>query len=145
MPTVEEQIAAANAAQSAWKNAPPAPPLPPAPAKANFAPARPVIKAIVADLNAQLHHGLSLTIDDNDTYWPNGGLRVDVHGGKTGGGSTFWAADDGSVRMGGNPHLNQAGVAVGPTDAVDADAIQHGLIQHLLRASGAEPITPPTL
>lgn len=143
MTTTAQRLAAARAAQQTWKaeqaDTPPPPP-PSSGPKPGFAPARPVIYEIVQALDAALSDGLSLAIDDNDLYWPNGGLNVAAKGGKFSSGVSLWAASDGTLRVGGNPYLNEPGEVVGTPSAPDRAALEEKFLLQIEYASGARPI-----
>lgn len=144
MTTTAERLAAARTAQQKWKaeHANPQPPAPAEPSpKAGFAPARPIILTLVQELNACLSDGLSIEIDDNDLYWPDGGLRAIVNGGKFDRGLHFWVGEDGTLFINGNPFTKEAGDAAGTASSPDSEMIKDRLIEEIEYASGAKLIS----
>lgn len=144
MTTTAERLAAARTAQQKWKaeHANPQPPAPAEPSpKAAFAPARPIILTLVQELNACLGDGLSIEIDDNDLYWPDGGLRAIVNGGKFDRGLHFWAGEDGTLFINGNPFTKEAGNPAGTASSPDSELIKDRLIEEIEYASGAKLIS----
>ncbi len=146
MTDTSERLAAAVAAQQKWKaeqiSTPPAPP-PPSGPKAGFAPARPLLQQLVSQLNSSLSDGLAVTIDDNDLYWPNGGLSVLAKGRGMERRLSAWADEAGTLFIGGNPNTREAGEAVGSVSAPDMDKIESRIVEQIEFASGAKtaPVT----